>query len=223
MLKHVGKMKHNGAKVCVVYRTLPGDAYSALVVGTAGLSDLHHNSLMVEVESGLAQQANELGDHVSNRYFQDGGNILETLHRSGKLVKVRTVDVMMTPTMSDEVSLDQLNLLIAEQKGITIEQLAIKDDMPHVQHKTKVENIEITDLTKRANTTEVSISDGKPSPSIAPPTITESVTKELKTAGDYRSEADRLYKEAAKLKKLADDLDPPKKKVSSVTKNKETT
>ena len=32
-MKHVGKMKNNNAKIVIVYRTLPGDPYSALVVG----------------------------------------------------------------------------------------------------------------------------------------------------------------------------------------------
>ena len=45
-MKHVGKMKNNSAKVAVVYRTLPGDPQSALVVGTNGLSDAYHDTLM---------------------------------------------------------------------------------------------------------------------------------------------------------------------------------
>jgi hypothetical protein len=209
MLKHVGKMKHNGAKVCVVYRTLPGDAFSALVVGTASLSDIYHNTLMSEIESQLCQQANELGDHLSNRYFQDGTNMLEQLHRTGKLLKVKTSDVNMTPTASDEISLDELNVIIAEQKGVTLDDLSIKDDMPHVKHKTQTQDVEIKDLSNSANKTEVTIND-------------PSKTTEVKDARFYRSEADRLYKEAAKLKKIADDMDPPKKKVSSAKKDKET-
>ena len=31
------------------------------------------------------------------------------------------------------------------------------------------------------------------------------------SARDYRSQADKLYKEAARLRKMADELDPPKK------------
>ena len=45
-IKHVGKMKNNSARVVVVYRTLPGDPNSALVVGTNGLMDSYHDSLM---------------------------------------------------------------------------------------------------------------------------------------------------------------------------------
>lgn len=211
MLKHVGKMKHNGAKVCVVYRTLPGDAFSALVVGTSSLTELYHNSLMSELETAQGQQANELGDHLSNRYFADGTNMLEQLHMTGKLVKVSTADVIMTPTVVDEIPLEDLNSLIAEQKGVTVDDLAIKADMPHKQKQTKVQNVEIEDLTKKKDTSDVVIEDlTKPKPN-----------KELNTARDYRSEADRLYKEAARLKRIADEIDPPKKKVSRGQANEE--
>ena len=45
-MKHVGKMKNNGAKIVVAYRTLPGDSGSALVVGTGTLPEAWHDSLM---------------------------------------------------------------------------------------------------------------------------------------------------------------------------------
>jgi hypothetical protein len=216
MLKHVGKMKHNGAKVCVIYRTLPGDAYGALVVGSASLSESYHNTLMSEVESGLGQQANELGDHISSRYFQDGTNILEQLHKTGRLIRVATSDVIMTPTMSAEISLDELNVMIAEQKGISLNDLSIKDDMPHV-HKTKIENIEIKDISKNSRTEAVEIKDISKNSRDENVSITNysENTVQPKTAAEYRSEADRLYKEAAKLRKIADGIDPPKKKNSA--------
>lgn len=214
MLKHVGKMKHNGAKVCVIYRTLPGDAYSALVVGTSTLSEAYHNTLMTELETPQGQQSNELGDHLSNRYFSDGTNILEQIHLTGKLYKVPTNNVVMTPTLVDEIPLDELNLMIAEQKGVTIDDLAIKDDMPHKKNpESKTQNVEIRDLTLQESKSDVVIEDlTKPKPA-----------RELTTARDYRSEADRLYKEAARLKKIADELDPPKKKEPRAKVNEEAT
>jgi hypothetical protein len=212
MLKHVGKMKHNGAKVCVIYRTLPGDAFSALVIGTSSLTEVYHNTLMTELENPQGQQSNELGDHLSSRYFSDGSNILEQLHMTGKLVKVATSDVVMTPTLVDEIPLNELNVMIAEQKGVTLADLAIKADMPHkTRNNTKTQDIQIEDLTKKVSKSDVVIEDlTKPKP-----------PKELTTARDYRSEADRLYKEAAKLKKIADEIDPPKKKESRGKINEE--
>lgn len=208
MLKHVGKMKYNDAKVCVVYRTLPGDAYGALVVGTASLSDTYHNALMSVVESPQGQQANELGDILSTRYFPDGTNMLEQLHTTGKLLRVETDKVAMTPTPSEIVSLDELNLLIAEQKGVTLDDLAIKADMPHTQNKTNVQNVEIKDLSNR-DQDRITINEN------ATVATVESVPNELKSASDYRSQADRLYKEAARLRNIANEMDPPKKKTSA--------
>jgi hypothetical protein len=210
MLKHVGKMKHNDAKVCVVYRTLPGDINSALVVGTSTLVDQYHNALMQVLEGYEGQQANELGDALSTRHFPDGTNMLEQLHVTGKLVKVATNKVWMTPTVNSQVSLDELNVMIAEQKGIDLNDLSIKDDMPHVQkgRKTDVQEVEINDLSHIANERNVESTNTL----IAPEDNT------TPSASDLRSRADRLYKEAALLRKQADDIDPPKKKTSSAAK-----
>ena len=213
MLKHIGKMKHNDAKVCVVYRTLPGDAHSALVIGTSSLIDGYHNTLMSVVESQEGQQANELGDALSTRFFSDGTNILEQLHLTGKLVKVSTDKVWMLPTPSTQISLDELNLMIAEQKGVSLDDLSIKDDMPHVKKNGEKEvRLQEIDLTK--DNTEVDTSNEL---------LEEKVETELPSASSYRSQADKLYKEAARLRKLADELDPPKnKKKISAKKNEQT-
>jgi hypothetical protein len=217
MLKHVGKMKHNGAKVCVIYRTLPGDAFGALVVGTSSLSELHHNALMSEVESSLGQQANELGDHISNRFFQDGANILESLHLNGKLKRVETGEVIMTPTMSDEINLTDLNVMIAEQKGVTLDELSIKSDMPHMQRKTNVQDISVKDHS--GNHSRVPEKQ-KTYPEIKRESPSNLKAAEMSSASDLRVEANRLLTEAAKLKKMADELEPPKKKSSAKTKQK---
>lgn len=212
MLKHVGKMKHNDAKVCVVYRTLPGDAYSALVVGTATLVDTYHNSLMQLIESHEAQQANELGDAMSTRYFPDGTNMLEQLHMTGKLVRVPTDKVWMTPTPNDTISLDELNVMIAEQKGVALGDLAIKADTKVTkQAQTKAQDVEVKDLAKMDAERET-----QPVSSVTDGMVTENLS-----ARDLRARADKLYKEAALLRKQADELDPPKKKSTSVSKSTE--
>ena len=226
MLKHVGKMKHNGAKVCVVYRTLPGESDSALVIAPSSLSDVQHNAMMKELESLQGQEANELAELLNNRYFPDGSNMLHQIHLTKKLVKVPTDSVIMTPTSQSEIPLDQLNVMIAEQLNVAIDELAmIQSDSPK-KHETKVEtvdidrkqnsdkdhsSIEITDHANQSNRSNVIVED------LAKPQRT------LESARDYRSEADRLYKEAAKLRKMADDLDPPKKKASSATITEEAT
>ena len=86
-MKHVGKMKNNGAKVVVVYRTLPGDPYSALVVGTGSLQASYHDALMSLVQDASGQSANELADILAVRRFPDGNNMLSWLHINNYLKK----------------------------------------------------------------------------------------------------------------------------------------
>jgi hypothetical protein len=190
-IKHVGRLKSNNAKVLVVFRTLPGDPYYALVLGTGGLSDTYHNAIMSLVDSQQAQDANEFGDIMSIRHFPDGRLMLPAMHEDGKLVKVITTDVLMTPNTTDSISLDQLNVLIAEQKGLALDELAYEIG-------SSVSKEDLSAKNKASEKTEVA--EQKESLEIP------------SSASDLRSKADALYKEAAKLRKQADELDPPKKK-----------
>ena len=119
-MKHVGKMKNNGARIVVAYRTLPGDPYHALVIGTQGLSDSYHDGLMSLLESDAGQQADELADIMSVRRFPDGSNMLSWVHGNGHLKKVPTTGVLITPDNKTSIPLDELNKLIAEQKGVEV-------------------------------------------------------------------------------------------------------
>ena len=132
-MKHIGKMKNNSARVVVAYRTIPGDGTSALVVGTQGLQDSYHDSLMQLVQEDSGQQANELADVLAVRKFPDGTNMLEFLHTRGHLKKVPTNLVLMTPNTQQTIQLDELNKMIAEQKGVSLEQLAINDGSGEVK------------------------------------------------------------------------------------------
>lgn len=188
-MKHVGKMKNNNAKIVIVYRTIPGDSNSALVVGTQALMDSYHDSLMSLVDSDTAQQANELADVMSVRRFPDGSNMLQFVHANGLLMKVPTAGVLVTPDNKTSIPLDELNKIIAEQKGITLDQLSIKDGS----------NSTVPTISEKAKA---------PAESVAEVVIAEA---ELSPA-EMRSKADALYKEAAKLRKEADEIDPPKSK-----------
>lgn len=189
-MKHVGKMKNNNAKVVVVYRTIPGDPYSALVVGTNGLGETYHNSMMSLIQDSSAQQANELADILAVRKFPDGSNMLSWLHTNGHLKKVPTNMVLMTPNTQTSVQLDELNQLIAQQKGISLEDLAVDDGTKKSTVKEKA--------SKKSEDAEVIVENNT---SMSP--------------AEMRSKADALYKEASRLRKEADELDPPKKKAKS--------
>lgn len=191
-MKHVGKMKNNSARVAVAYRTLPGDPHSALVVGVHGLGDSYHDYLMNLIESDSGQQANELADVLAARRFADGSVMLEYLHVNGHLKKVPTNTVIMTPDTQTMLPLDQLNELIAKQKGVALEDLAVNDGSPKPTTKKQVEKTE-----------------------------TVVVAEEPKTASEMRSKADKLFKEAQALRKKADEIDPPKSKIKKVVETAE--
>ena len=179
-------MKNNGAKVIIAYRTIPGDPYSALVVGTSNLGDTYHDSIMSLLQDDSTQQANELADALSVRRFPDGSNMLEWLHTRGHLKKVPTNGVIVTPTPQSSVPLDELNNLIAEQKGVALEDLAINDGSGKPAKKV-IKNESNTELTDVQGTEDL-------------------------TPTQLRSKADALFKQAQQLRKQADELDPPKSK-----------
>jgi hypothetical protein len=202
-MKHVGKMANNGAKVVVAYRTLPGDSSSALVIGTNSLSDTWHDALMNLVQEISGQQANELADLLAVRKFPDGQNMLEGLHKRQMLKKVPTASVVMTPTSTASIPLNELNEIIAQQKGVTVDELAITDGKrPNVKTPKKDDPSRTTSATVNAGEEDVVVD---PAP----------VVEDLSPAA-LRSKADALYKQAALLRKQADELDPPKSKKKKV-------
>ena len=182
-------MKNNSARVVVAYRTLPGEPNSCLIVGTQGLGDSYHDTLMTVVESDSGQQANELADILASRRFPDGSVMLGFLHSNGHLRKMPTNTVLMTPDSQTTIPLDQLNQIIADQKGVSIDQLAINDGSEDSQEQAA------------AKTVTAKKDDG----------VVDSTSL---TPAEMRSKADALYKEAAQLRKEADAIDPPKSKVT---------
>jgi hypothetical protein len=198
-LKHVGKMKNTGAKVLVVFRTLPGESNMSLVLPTATLPDIYHNSIMELVETDSAQQSFEFGEMMFVRFFPDGRTMLQAMQADNRLQKVPTDNVIMTPTNNNEIPLDQLNVLISEQKNCTIDELCT-----FVKGASKSASV-VTDIA------EVKDVVAPVAPLKAPE---NAVLSDKDIAKSYRSQADALYKEAAKLRKDADDLDPPAKKTA---------
>jgi hypothetical protein len=196
-LKHVGKLKNTGSKVLVVFRTLPGESNMALVLPTATLPDPYHDSLIQLIESDRAQETNELGEIMFIRRFPDGRPMLQAMQADNRLQKVATSSVTMTPTLNDSIPLDELNVLIAQQKNCAVGDLAgfVLGSRANDNLKS-TEEVVLTEINadETANTNNP-LSD-----------------KDL--ARSYRSQADSLYKEAAKLRKQADELDPPQKKTN---------
>jgi hypothetical protein len=188
-MKHTGKMKNNSARLVIIYRTVPNEPNNCLVVGPQGLGDSYHDSLMSLLENDSAQQANELADILAVRKFPDGNVMLGYLHSNGHIKKVPTNMVIMTPDSQTQIPLDELNLLIAEQKGISLDELAVSDpSKPNTPKGTKKVEIKVENKKQLIELT---------------PT-------------EMRDRADSLYKEATKLRKDADELDPPKSRKKAI-------
>jgi len=125
-LKHVGRLKANKRRVIVAYRTLPNDPYNALVVFTDSLPSDEHDSLIKLVESPAGQEAYELAEAMSRVRLPDGRVMLTGFHQTGRLFKMATKDIEMVPSVNATVGLDQLNEIIAQQRGIALEDLSLQ-------------------------------------------------------------------------------------------------
>jgi len=197
-LKHVGKVKNTGARVLVVFRTLPGESNMSLVLPTATLPDQYHDSIMKLVETEQAQDAYEFGEIMHIRPFPDGRPMLRAMQQDNRLQKVATDNVLMTPNPNAEVILADLNVMIAEQKNCTI------DDLCTFVKGGEAEKV-------KAQTKSPKAPEAAP---IKAQAADNAVLSDSDIAKSYRSQADALYKEAAQLRKQADELDPPKKKTT---------
>jgi len=203
-IKHVGRIAKTGKKCVVVFRTLPGDAFNSLIVLTESLSESYHDALLNLVDNNAAQNSNELSEVLARAVFPDGTTMLPSLHSKGLLVKVPTDAVEMIPNSKMSILLSELNQVIAEQLGISVQDLAMRDPA----NQTEVKEIATAkDLPDTSNIDDVS------------KTTSSSVNETANMSPDqlakkYRSDADRLSKEAAQLRRMAEELVPTKKKVA---------
>lgn len=115
MLKHIGR--HGDRKVAIVFREIPGEDHMCLVVYPDVLPTHIHNSVLSVLESAPGQAATMLADVFHRNLLPDGRPILEALHREGMLKKVATNQVIVTPTPTSSVKLDELNRLVKEMES----------------------------------------------------------------------------------------------------------
>jgi hypothetical protein len=136
--KHIGELVDGGAKVVIMYRTVPGEPDNCLVVGTKFLPDTYHNSLMKAVESEGGQDADEFADFASRQTFQDGTNMLAMMHNDNYIKKFKTKDIMVTygNTAEGRILLSKLNEMIAKEKGTTVKEMAADPDAKAPAKKT---------------------------------------------------------------------------------------
>jgi hypothetical protein len=202
-IKHVGRVIATNKKCVVAYRTLPGDAYHCLIVATENLPDSYHDSIINLVESNAGQTAYEFADALGRGIFPDGSNMLRSLHSSGRLLKIPTSAVEMTPTSSVKIQLSELNQIIAEQRGVPVDDLAVKANISESSKEYAIEKSKPEDDAV-AKTTSASVNE-----SVETPASFDTPESEAKF---YRSQADKLAKEAAAFRRRAEELVPTAKK-----------
>jgi len=186
-LKHVGRLVKSKRRVVVAYRVVPGEPDNCIVVASETLNSDEHDTLMNAVESEAGQQANEMADVMSRTVLPDGRPMLAAFHTTGKLMKMPTTEIELVPNRTTTILLSELNNLIAQQKGVTLEELAMKPTNTPQEKETSTEQ------------------------PVAETTQNEVLTDD-ELAASYRSQADALFKEAKKLREQAEDLVPTKKK-----------
>lgn len=113
-MKHVGK--HGDRKVSILFRQVPGEEHMALIIYPETLPAHWQQAVQSVLESDVAQQAEELADALHRNFLPDGRPILQTLHEERMIKKVRTGDIIVTPTAQSSIRLDELNKMLNEMK-----------------------------------------------------------------------------------------------------------
>ena len=194
-------MAHNKRRIIVAYKVLPGDPDNCVVVTTENLETGDHDSLIQLVESPAGQEAEDLATVMMRTQLSDGSNMLARFHTTGKMIKVPTNSIEMIPNQNTSIMLNELNEAIAAQKGVTVADLAVTPpDGETVQPDTSP-NMTASEMAAAA-------------PNVAP-IADEGVITDEALAKKFRSDADRLSKEAAELRRQAEALVPTKKKVAA--------
>ena len=142
----------------------------------------------------LGQQAAELADLLSRRFFPDGENVLNSLHRKGFIRKMATKNVILTPNSQTAVPLNEVNEILSTQANA-------KSATSSVQ--------QIVESAKRAP-------EAKPSTAAKLAAPADGVLDDAAIARSLLAQAESYEKEAASLRAqaaaLVPDVKAPKKR-----------
>jgi hypothetical protein len=199
-LRHVGKI--GDRKVAIVFREVPGEDHMALVVYTESLNRHVHDPLMKCIESDIGQNSENLADALNRTHTNDGKIILQVLHKEGLLKKVQTNQVVMTPSPTTNIKLDELNKMLDEMKQgeDAVKRMAELDQSLGMQTAKQVAN--------RAKNKEIA----KTAPPVNIPDV-PGILGDTALANNLRSQAARMEAEAkgllaesARLQQEANDM-----------------
>lgn len=223
MLKHVGK--HNDKKCVIVFRKIPELEHMALIIYSDLLPRMIHDEVMRAVESPQGQEAREISDVLFRTIMADGHNCLESLHRNGLMKKVPTNQVLVTPTTTSSVRLDELNDILDEmQKGEEamkrLQDLDANRGLTGKKNNTPPRRAEIKEIGER-NTREAQGNTSAADMLAGMLSDSDLANQRLEQAQKMEASAKQLLAEAERLKAEAQSLSP---KVNDVgTKAKKTT
>jgi hypothetical protein len=157
------------------------------------------------LESAPGQQATNLADVFHRNLLSDGRNILQTLHHEGMLKKIATNQVILTPTATSSVKLDEINRLVKEMESGT-------EALKRMQEIDNNSGMVAPDVKRLAESEFKNRQSAQSQPLQAPAT---GALDDKSLAGNMLAQAKRmemeaksLISEAAKMKKDAERMFP---------------
>jgi hypothetical protein len=209
-LKHVGK--HGDRKVCILFRQVPGEDHMCLVVYPEVLPAHWQDAVQKVLESSIGQAAEELADALHRNMLPDGRPILETLHQERMIKKIRTSDVIVTPTGDAKIRLDELNKMLNEMK---LGEAAVK----RMAESDASRGMVAPEVKRKAEAEYKAGQAAKANPNyVAPPALTagqdgalsdrDIAANMLSQAKAMEINAQNMIAEAARMKKDAERMDP---------------
>jgi hypothetical protein len=164
------------------------------------------------LESDVAQQSEELADALHRSFLPDGRAVLETLHQERMIKKLRTSDIIVTPTPDAKIRLDELNKMLNEMKQ---GEAAIKKMADNDASRGMV----APDIKRRAEAEYKAGQAQKADPAyVAPPSLKagqdgalsdrDIAANMLAQAKAMEVNARSMVAEAARMKKEAERMDP---------------
>jgi hypothetical protein len=126
MTKHMGRLASTGKKVAVIFRYIydedggVSDDTHALVVDTDALPNMWADSFMDAIKSSEGQDTIDFFNVATRKTLPDGRFILPALVQEGRMLKIRSNDIIMEPSNNIRIPLDELNRqLVALESGKT--------------------------------------------------------------------------------------------------------
>lgn len=211
MLKHIGK--HNNQRIVLLFRKVPQEDHMCLLVYSDLLPRMYHDEIMKVLESPVGQNAKEFSDVLFRTMMADGTNCLESLHRAGLIKKVPANQVLVTPTATSSVRLDELNNILDEmEKGEeAVKRLAEIDasqGMTGKKRSAEPREVGVPNNSRVNNQVEGSISAEQYVASSGVLDDSALAQQRLAQAAKMKAEAQTLLAEATRLEQEAGQLQP---------------